>query len=171
MIKRRDGCAAEDLCVCRTAEQFEAAKAALPPERLHCEAFVSGTPVGVSALGDGRGWRVLPPWRQLMDPQFVYHGGSRDLSPAFGRRADDLAQRALAALPATVGYVGIDLLLAHAAADDVVLEINPRITSSYIGLSRVCCDNMGTAMLQAAAGELPALRFRDQPDSFRVAST
>lgn len=43
-----------------------------------------------------------------------------------------IAQRIAAAMPGLRGYVGVDLILAEAGP--IVLEINPRMTTSYCGL-------------------------------------
>ena len=70
------------------------------------------------------------------DGRFVYLGGSLPLPHALASRATRLAQQAVAALPDPLGYVGVDLVLGADAdgADDYVIEINPRLTTSYIGL-------------------------------------
>jgi predicted ATP-grasp superfamily ATP-dependent carboligase len=53
------------------------------------------------------------------------------------------------------GYVGIDLILGAApdGAGDSVIEINPRVTTSYIGLRHLCRDNLAEKMLRVAKGE------------------
>ncbi|HEX5497861.1 MAG TPA: hypothetical protein VFX03_01485, partial [Thermomicrobiales bacterium] len=53
-------------------------------------------------------------------------------------------------------------------ADDVVIEINPRLTTSYIGLRAACEQNLAGAMLDLAAGRIPALSFRDGPLRFEA---
>ena len=57
-------------------------------------------------------------------------------------------------MPATQGYVGIDLVLGSAedGSADVVVEINPRLTTSYVGLRQLLKTNLAAAMIEAAAG-------------------
>jgi predicted ATP-grasp superfamily ATP-dependent carboligase len=64
-------------------------------------------------------------------------------------------------LAPTVGYVGVDLVLGEAddGKDDVVIEVNPRLTTSYVGLRRLVCGNLAAAMLAAARGQPVALSF------------
>ena len=48
------------------------------------------------------------------------------------RRFADLARRVVAAVPGLWGYVGVDLVLTRDGP--VVLEVNPRLTTSYCAL-------------------------------------
>ena len=92
------------------------------------------------------------------------------LEPALARRANELAARAVAALPNPLGlgYVGFDLVLGDApnGQDDVVIEINPRLTTSYVGLRALARENLAAAMLDAACGRAPRLSFADRQLEF-----
>ncbi len=79
------------------------------------------------------------------------------------RRATELADRALEALPAALGYVGVDLVLGKAAdgSEDYVIEINPRLTTYYVGLRAASEDNLAAALLANAGGLCESPRFRD----------
>jgi len=64
-------------------------------------------------------------------------GVAIDREPRVGERADalrSLARAVVAAVPGLHGFVGIDLVW-HAQRGPVVIEINPRLTSAFIGLS------------------------------------
>jgi predicted ATP-grasp superfamily ATP-dependent carboligase len=52
-----------------------------------------------------------------------------------------------------MGYVGIDMVLTD--RDAVVIEVNPRVTTSYVGLRKVLRPNPAALMLEAARGNLP----------------
>ena len=58
-------------------------------------------------------------------------------------------------MPPTVGYVGVDLVLGREpdGSEDVVIEINPRLTTSYVGLRAAARTNLAEAMWQVAQGE------------------
>ena len=62
-----------------------------------------------------------------------------------------LATSVAAALPGLRGYVGIDFI----ATDDgpVVLEINPRLTTSYCGLGAILGTNPAELIISAASGK------------------
>lgn len=66
-----------------------------------------------------------------------------------------LAQDVCRAIPGLWGYVGVDLVLAESGP--VVIEVNPRLTTSYVGLSRSVGHNVAELMLRVArrSDELP----------------
>ena len=51
--------------------------------------------------------------------------------------AEPLLRRAVASIPGLRGFVGVDFLWNPARCEAVVLEINPRPTTSFVGLSRL----------------------------------
>ncbi len=127
------------------------------------EEFCPGEPVSVALLCGPADRFALPACRQRLsdDGQFTYLGGSLPLPHALAARAQRLAERAIAALPDPLGYLGIDLVLGDDAdgADDHVIEINPRLTTSYIGVRAVARTNLAAALLEVAQGGQPSLSF------------
>jgi hypothetical protein len=131
--------------------------------------FAPGLAASVAFLAGPRGLLALPPCEQLLsaDGRFHYHGGRVPLAPELAARATHLARRAAAAVPDLLGYIGIDLILGEAldGTADQAIELNPRLTTSYVGLRALCRDNLAAALLRVANGaDLPALRW--QPDVF-----
>jgi tyramine---L-glutamate ligase len=59
-----------------------------------------------------------------------------------------LARRLVRAIPGLWGYVGVDLVLTDSGP--VILEVNPRLTTSYVGLSRSIGRNVAGLMLDLA---------------------
>jgi predicted ATP-grasp superfamily ATP-dependent carboligase len=121
------------------------------------EPFCAGEAASVSVLCGPGGPAVFPASRQILsrDGRFRYRGGEVPLPEAACRRAARLARMVVAALPATCGYIGIDLVLGAAedGSADRVLEVNPRLTTSYLGLRRIAQGNLAEAMLRVARGE------------------
>ncbi len=80
------------------------------------------------------------------------------------RRAIGLARRAVTTLPQPLGYLGVDLVLGdrHDGGRDFVIEINPRLTTSYVGLRAASRSNLAQAMLDVAEGRLPSLSFNNE---------
>jgi predicted ATP-grasp superfamily ATP-dependent carboligase len=70
-------------------------------------------------------------------------------------RAMRLGQRTVAALTGLRGYVGVDLVLGDAAdgSRDWVIEVNPRLTTSYVGLRALARTNLADALLRVATGQ------------------
>jgi tyramine---L-glutamate ligase len=129
------------------------------------QSYVDGSPCSVSFLVGPAGLIALPPCRQHLseDGRFHYQGGSLPLAPALADRAITLGRRAIECVSGLRGYVGADLVLGHATdgSEDAVIEINPRLTTSYIGLRALAETNLAEAMLQMATGDsLPGLRWR-----------
>ena len=130
------------------------------------ERFVPGTPVSVAVLCGPAGHVPLPACRQCLRTfeggAFHYEGGWLPLDAAEARRAEELALRTIASLDSPLGYLGVDLILGDDAtgADDRVIEINPRLTTSYVGLRAASTTNLAAAMLAVARGRRPSLSFR-----------
>lgn len=136
------------------------------------EKYHPGLPVSVSLLAGPRGFIALQPCTQHLsdDARFTYRGGVTPLPSQLAARAKTLALAAAATLPLTKGYLGIDMVLGSAenGSQDVVIEINPRLTTSYLGLRQACEQNLAEAMLKWAAGEPVELSWRPQTFEFAV---
>ncbi|MFQ3649951.1 MAG: ATP-grasp domain-containing protein [Gemmataceae bacterium] len=76
-----------------------------------------------------------------------YQGGWCPLDAALEMRAVTLAQAAIDSLPNRRGYLGVDLVLADRCDHDVVIEINPRLTTSYLGLQKLARNNLMAVLL------------------------
>ena len=134
------------------------------------ERFAPGTPASVAVLCGPGGHVALPACRQYLtsDGRLRYLGGSLPLDPQFAGRAGQLACRAIETLDRPIGYLGVDLILGDepGGADDVVIEINPRLTTSYVGLRAATDDNLAEAMLAVARGRAISLSFREDRVEF-----
>jgi predicted ATP-grasp superfamily ATP-dependent carboligase len=138
------------------------------PRRL--ERFVPGIAASVAFLCGPEHRVPLAACRQHLtdDGRFGYLGGSLLWETDLAQRATRLAERALAAIPGALGYVGVDLVLGEAADGslDTVIEINPRLTTSYVGLRAMTHDNLAAAMLEIVAGREFVPTFRLDPLEF-----
>ncbi len=127
------------------------------PGRL--EPFISGSAASVAVLCGPEGNIALPACSQHLstDGQFRYLGGACPIPPHLNERAQRLARRAIDALGPVVGYLGVDLVLGDdpTGGGDVVIEINPRLTTSYIGLRAAVRENLAAAMLEIASDIRP----------------
>lgn len=113
------------------------------------------TPASVSFLLGPSDCLPMPICRQLItleEGRISYSGGE---FPAGGlNRPDvvDLALRAVRAVEGLRGYVGVDLALSDEPNTSQIIEINPRLTTSYVGLRRLVRGNLLRAMLGIAEG-------------------
>lgn len=131
-----------------------------------------GLAASVAVLCGPRQMLPLPACRQRLtdDGRFRYLGGETPLSESLSQRAQRLALAAVQALPATIGYVGVDLVLGEQAdgREDVVVEINPRLTTSYVGLRQLATTNLAAAMVGIAEGRPAELSFTPQLVQFHA---
>jgi tyramine---L-glutamate ligase len=100
------------------------------------------------------------------DGRFRYRGGRVPLGDELGDRAARVARRAVEAVSGLFGYVGVDVVLADDG--DWVIEINPRLTTSYVGLRRLAVSNLAGAMIRVAEGKAVDLTWRGGEVTFRA---
>lgn len=129
------------------------------PARL--EAHVPGLPVGVSCLCGPLGSLPIA----VMEQRFTggrtprYLGSQPVVDAGIRRRAETLADRAIAAVGraaggAALGWVGVDMILGarEDGRGDRVLEINPRLTSSVVGVAAAWSGGLIRSLVTVAAG-------------------
>jgi predicted ATP-grasp superfamily ATP-dependent carboligase len=134
------------------------------PLATRVEAWCAGTPVGVSCLVGPQGVVPVAALRQRFSGGSAvgYVGGTPLEHVAERSRAEGLARRAIGALlrrdPAPpAGWVGVDMILGPRddGLDDRVLEVNPRVTTSFVGLAAQACRSLVRAILDVAEGRSP----------------
>lgn len=107
--------------------------------------WLAGEPVSLSLLVYQSDFRVLGCNRQYMRDRFRLRAiGVNEYLP-FLPDLEPIAKKIVTALPGLRGYIGVDLL--HTADGFIVLEINPRFTTAYAGLSRSLGINVAEAIL------------------------
>lgn len=147
---------------------YDAPPAYAWPRRL--ERYMPGLAASAAVLCGPDARVVLEPCRQQIshDGRLRYLGGEFPLSPGMAERAKHLAERALAALPAAVGYIGVDVVLGGRpdGSEDAVIEVNPRLTTSYVGLRTAVVGNLAEAMYRIASGEARSVEFTSKPIEF-----
>jgi len=171
VLKMRDGAGSTNSSLLSDEEALTAHGPAAFDTRL--ERYQPGTPVSVAVLcGPGQPLPLTPCQQRIADDgQFSYLGGSLPLPTNLSKRATSLAREAIATLPDPLGYIGVDLVLGSNASDDVVLEINPRLTTSYVGLRAATNDNLARVMLDIATGQAHNPTFDDRELEFNANGT
>ena len=110
----------------------------------------------------------LMPCKQRIsdDGRLRYLGGELPLAAGLAERAKSLAERALAALPASSRLRGCRSGAGPRAGRQrgCVIEVNPRLTTSYVGLRAAARTNLAEAMWRVAQGEAPTVEFCDRAD-------
>ncbi|HEX3656704.1 MAG TPA: ATP-grasp domain-containing protein [Pirellulales bacterium] len=162
VLKPRDGAGSEGVRIVPDAASLPAA--AERPGAWRLERYQPGAAASVACLQGPGGTRLLEPCRQRLlrdGGRLRYAGGHLPLSARLRERASSLARRAIAALPCWHGYLGIDMVLGPQAdgSGDVVIEINPRLTTSYVGLRLAAHTNLAEAMLDLAESRCSEIEF------------
>jgi len=150
VIKPRDGAGCEQTFLCRGEEDMAGLERG---DRWIVQPFIAGLDVSASLIVHGAQVRGLLCGEQRVsgDAAMQYRGGRLPLKGDLARRAATLAEDAVRWVPGLRGFVGVDMVLGETAEDDRVIEINPRLTLSYVALRQACTDNLVAAMLDPDA--------------------
>lgn len=130
--------------------------------------FVSGRAASIAFLCGPTGYVPLVPAFQRLsnDGRFHYLGGELPIPSHLAERAVRLGTQAVQCVPGLKGYVGVDLVLHDSDGDgsrDYAIEMNPRLTTSYLGLRALAEFNLAEALLRAATGTNPGeLRWKSR---------
>ncbi|MBZ0169561.1 MAG: ATP-grasp domain-containing protein [Kofleriaceae bacterium] len=159
VVKPINGVGCHSVYVARQQSELEQTIASARQEAqdatLLPQAYIDGVAVSVSLLTDGS--RSLPLTLNLQEirgrSRLRYHGGRVPFDHPLRALAFRRASQVVQAIPGLKGYVGIDLVLTD--HDAVVIEVNPRLTTSYVGVRQVLRQNPATLILDAVAGTLP----------------
>jgi tyramine---L-glutamate ligase len=118
--------------------------------------YVRGVAASVSLLADGR--RAVP---LTLNAQHVrasrrlsYSGGRTPFAHPLASQATEAARQTCQALPGLRGYIGVDVVITDREA--VVIEVNPRLTTAYLGVRAAVDENVADLALVACLGMLPA---------------
>lgn len=150
VVKPDDGAGAEDTRQFDDPGALEAWIAGRDDRgELVVQPFVEGSPVSLSMLCQrGSAWLLACNYQSvtLEGGELRYHGGV--VGALEHRRASfaPIAQRVAEAIPGLWGYVGVDLI--DSDAGPVVLEVNPRLTTSYIALGKALGFNPAGLVLE-----------------------
>jgi predicted ATP-grasp superfamily ATP-dependent carboligase len=168
VLKPRFGCGSANVRMTSTVPPVDSTGV------LVIQPFVPGSAASVAFLIGPTGIVPLPPCFQHVSPEanFRYDGGEVPIPLALAARVVALGSRAVGCVPGLRGYVGVDLVLGPdpAGNSDAAIEINPRLTTSYVGLRALADGNVARAFLALCDGEKPAPvgwkpgRVRFRPD-------
>jgi len=163
VFKPLDGVGCSGLSLVEDESQIVEAVAKLDSE-LACtkfiiQEFIEGQAVSVSVLCSEFDALPLSLNRQeiyLSCPTETscYVGGTVPLDHKLREKAFEVAKAVVSCFSGLRGYVGVDLILTR--SDVFVVDVNPRLTTSFVGLSRVADFIIADAIVKAALnGELP----------------
>lgn len=166
VIKPRDGAGCDRTFLVRGSGGWRRAQSQY--EQNHSVAIqqplCAGRPVSVAALFHPKGIDLFPVAEQdigcggAFGNQYYYRGGNLParITPRQTAAVHDLVRSVAATLPGLRGYVGIDVILPRENPDEPLLvEINPRLTTSYVGYRQLSDQNLMTAILNQHGAPSP----------------
>jgi predicted ATP-grasp superfamily ATP-dependent carboligase len=175
VIKPNDGAGCDGVLVANDRQDLCRALKIVGRERsnrgLLLQEYVRGTDASVSILSSKSGHaiplslnRQMVELRSPKDRSSTYEGGYTPFEHPLKSEIYDCARRIVEAVKGLRGYVGIDFVLTD--EKPIFMEVNARITTSYVGLSRVLLtdgrEGVAPAIIDAATNDsLPSrIAFR-----------
>lgn len=164
VVKPRDGAGSQDTYLVLDSADFARHLPTWANSSLLSQAiwqpYVSGRAVSVGVLITPEQYRyeALPVCEQLLsdDGRFHYHGGVVPAREVDASNVQNAAVAACRAVPGLRGFVGVDLIIPELSpTQPIVVEINPRVTTSYLGYSEVCQSNLLQRWLYPTERESP----------------
>jgi predicted ATP-grasp superfamily ATP-dependent carboligase len=157
IFKSTDSTSCGGLSVVRTWDEVDTAVKKILAESLSekfvVQEFVEGIAASVSLIASNGEALPITLNKQVvvLETPIVpsrYEGGLVPLDSPLRAEAFAVAKKTLQVFQDLSGYVGVDLVL----TDDgpIVIEVNPRLTTSFVGLRNVANFNVAQALIDAA---------------------
>jgi tyramine---L-glutamate ligase len=163
VLKTLDGAGCSGMSIIKTEETLNAAitklqKNSTAPQFI-AQNYVNGLPASVSVISNGKKAIAISLNKQqiaLAQPseESQYIGGCVPLEHPLSAKACSIAERLVESIAGLRGYVGVDVVLSEDMV--YVVDVNPRLTTSYVGLHAVSDFNVAQAIFEAVTtGALP----------------
>lgn len=158
VLKPLDGIGSEGVCLVSNLDEIDEAveiiRCVTSHSTLLCQPYIEGIHASVSVLAAADRSVPLSLNLQRVCPgkPFVYSGSTVPFHYRNSSGAMDLACRAVRQIPGLRGYVGVDLVMSEDSVE--IIEINPRLTTSYIGLRQVSGKNLSALIYDACVREV-----------------
>jgi predicted ATP-grasp superfamily ATP-dependent carboligase len=164
VVKPADGVSCGGLSIVNEDAQVRKSIAKIKAEskekRFIIQEFVEGEAASVillSARGKALGISLNKQTIKIASPEAVssYEGGIVPFDHKLKQEAFAVTEKTVESFSGLTGYVGVDLVLTK--NKPFVIDVNPRLTTSYIGLCKVADFNIAQASVDCVLkGELPA---------------
>lgn len=156
VFKPVDGVGCCGLSVVRDESQIAAAVNKIMKESTNkcfiAQRLIEGVDASVSLISTGEKALPITLNKQMVtlapsNSDSSYNGGIVPFRHSLEKEALKAAQTAVKSLTGLRGYIGVDMVLTRKGP--VVMEINPRLTTSYVGLREVVNFNPAQAIIDA----------------------
>ncbi len=150
VIKPQDGIGCQGGMVAANSKEFQLAVASLEPNiKYITQPFYTGQAVSLSCLfRRGQGWLLCCNQQQIeiVNSRFSLRACLVNIESMYRDFYRNLVERIAIAIPDLWGYIGIDII-ETADGGPLVLEINPRLTTSYAGIRQATGINVAEQVL------------------------
>lgn len=141
VVKPRDGAGSQSTWRVRDAAELARVSQELDPQDAWIrQPYLPGRALSVAGLvteGGGVHWLPVAEQHLSSDGRFTYLGGSIPARDVDAARCLDRLGAVLATVPGLRGYIGCDLIERADTGELVLCEINPRLTTSYVGYRKL----------------------------------
>jgi predicted ATP-grasp superfamily ATP-dependent carboligase len=169
IIKPVDGVGCEDSHFLSSFEDFSRITQRLGLNQYIIQPHLTGQKTSLSCLfKQGKGWLVCVNLQHFVFDEKRYRLTGIDVNvipQTFNYKV--LVEKIAQSMPDLWGYVGIDLI--ETSHEMLVLEINPRLTSSYSGIKNSCGINCANEVLNLLTGEPKLAHIFNEPTRIELA--
>ncbi len=154
VVKPVDGIACEHTQRIDTLKQYQAFRQTVQTENFIIQPYMDGQAMSLSCLfKEGQAWLLSCNQQHIVlnDRQFSLKGCSVNFLFDREDHFQGLINQLAEAIPGLWGYVGIDFIYLNQQV--YLLEINPRLTTSFIGIQRALGINPAEQVLQLLCSE------------------
>ncbi|MBK8817457.1 MAG: ATP-grasp domain-containing protein [Methylococcaceae bacterium] len=161
IIKPIDGVGCENSFLIGDRQAFDEVAANLHKLDFIIQPHLKGEKTSLSCLfKQGQGWLICANRQhfKIIDRQYHLTGITVNYSADISHYLD-LVEEVAKAIPELWGYAGIDLI--ETEDKILVLEINPRLTTSFVGIKQACGINCAESVLSLVQGN-PCLQSQSR---------
>lgn len=151
VIKPIDGVGCEQSFIISSQDDFQHAVAGIRNlEQFIIQPYIEGKSLSLSCLfRHGKAWLLCCNEQQLIvnNGRFHLHGCRVNIQHCSLEKYQKLLENVAQAIPGLWGYIGIDIIESDVLGT-VILEINPRLTTSYVGIHVATGINVAEQVIQ-----------------------
>ena len=158
VVKPDDGAGSTETYAAADRDALDLWRRRLAGRNFIVQPFIPGAPLSLSLLvQDGAAWLLACNTQQMRcdDGAFAYDGGIVGGAEARRPSLERIAAGVAAAVPGLWGHIGVDLI--DGRDGPMVLEINPRLTTPYVGLGESIGINPAGLVLALRSTKLATL--------------
>ncbi len=160
VLKNNHSVGCDEVYLLQSAQDWQTVSAQLKEGNDYIiQPYIVGQAMSLSCLfADGKAYFICCNEQhvQVEQRQFILHACTVHVQAERASAYQQLCAAIAAAMPDLFAYVGIDFMLTE-TGECLVLEINPRLTSSYAGIKAALGINVAAEVLRLMNNELPIL--------------